>query len=195
MSEITVPTSDLVRLLDAVAYPNPDDVGPLGPAGPVIRWWDWVALNPQPLPPKWQWTEPWRKWGPHPEPWRSWGDRPDPRGWTMVAQATIGQAMESFEMAGIIVVGGDTERARESIQDSLTKFVDDICGTPPRKGPFPGPWGPVLDPERLHPSNLVIAGAQFHKAAESLGDHPLRGTMQDAAQRLFETGLSRLGER
>src|SRR5215212_2534122 len=53
----------LVRVLDAVLYPNPDDPGdpsspwgPYGPIGPVIggalRDLSWVLLNPQPLPPR-----------------------------------------------------------------------------------------------------------------------------------------------
>src|SRR5215210_1568499 len=53
----------LVRLLDALLYPNPDDPGdpssprgPYGPVGPVIsgllRDLSWVLLNPQPLPPR-----------------------------------------------------------------------------------------------------------------------------------------------
>ena len=53
----------LVRLLDAVLYPNPDDPGdpsspwgPYGPIGPVVsgllRDLSWVLLNPQPLPPR-----------------------------------------------------------------------------------------------------------------------------------------------
>ena len=59
---INVPRAALVRLLDAVLYPNPDDPGdprspwgPYGPIGPVIsgllRDLSWVLLNPQPLPP------------------------------------------------------------------------------------------------------------------------------------------------
>src|SRR5215204_2444332 len=60
---INVPRAALVRLLDAVLYPNPDDPGdpsspwgPYGPIGPVIsgalRDLSWVLLNPQPLPPR-----------------------------------------------------------------------------------------------------------------------------------------------
>src|SRR5215212_6636782 len=60
---ITVSRAALVRLLDAVLYPNPDDPGdpsspwgPYGPIGPVIsgllRDLSWVLLNPQPLPPR-----------------------------------------------------------------------------------------------------------------------------------------------
>src|SRR5215208_3480105 len=60
---INVTRAALVRLLDAVLYPNPDDPGdpsspwgPYGPIGPVIsgvlRDLSWVLLNPQPLPPR-----------------------------------------------------------------------------------------------------------------------------------------------
>jgi hypothetical protein len=60
---INVTKAALVKLLDAVLYPNPDDPGdpsspwgPYGPIGPVIsgalRDLSWVLLNPQPLPPR-----------------------------------------------------------------------------------------------------------------------------------------------
>jgi hypothetical protein len=60
---VNVPKAALVKLLDAVRYPNPDDPGdpsppwgPYGPIGPVIggalRDLSWVLLNPQPLPPR-----------------------------------------------------------------------------------------------------------------------------------------------
>src|SRR5215211_1795506 len=60
---INVTRAALVRVLDAVLYPNPDDPGdpsspwgPYGPIGPVISGLlfelSWVLLNPQPLPPR-----------------------------------------------------------------------------------------------------------------------------------------------
>src|SRR5829696_221629 len=60
---VKVTRAALVKLLDAVPYPNPDDPGdpsspwgPYGPIGPVIggvlRGLSWVLLNPQPLPPR-----------------------------------------------------------------------------------------------------------------------------------------------
>src|SRR5215208_4036258 len=64
MSEpVNVTRAALVKLLDAVLYPNPDDPGdpsppwgPYGPIGPilggVLRDLSWVLLNPQPLPPR-----------------------------------------------------------------------------------------------------------------------------------------------
>ena len=60
---VNVTRAALVKLLDAVRYPNPDDSadpsfpwGPYGPIGLVIggalRDLSWVLLNPQPLPPE-----------------------------------------------------------------------------------------------------------------------------------------------
>src|SRR5215204_1796415 len=60
---VNVTRAALVKLLDAVRYPNPDDSadpsspwGPYGPIGLVIggalRDLSWVLLNPQPLPPQ-----------------------------------------------------------------------------------------------------------------------------------------------
>ncbi len=60
---VNVTKAALVKLLDAVRYPNPDDSadrsfpwGPYGPIGPVVsgllRDLSWVLLNPQPLPPR-----------------------------------------------------------------------------------------------------------------------------------------------
>src|SRR5215218_8599801 len=60
---VNVAKAALVKLLDAVLYPNPDDPGdpsspwgPYGPIGPVIsgalRDLSWVLLNPQLLPPR-----------------------------------------------------------------------------------------------------------------------------------------------
>src|SRR5829696_8778932 len=60
---VNVTRAALVKLLDAVPYPNPDDPGdpsppwgPYGPIGPVIggvlRGLSRVLLNPQPLPPR-----------------------------------------------------------------------------------------------------------------------------------------------
>ena len=60
---VNVTKAALVKLLDAVLYPNPDDPGdpsppwgPYDPIGPVIsgllRDLSWILLNPQPLPPR-----------------------------------------------------------------------------------------------------------------------------------------------
>ena len=60
---VNITRAALVKLLDAVRYPNPDDPGdpssPWGPYGPIglviggaLRDLSWVLLNPQPLPPR-----------------------------------------------------------------------------------------------------------------------------------------------
>src|SRR5215207_10027162 len=61
---VNVTRAALVKLLDAVPYPNSDDPGdpsppwwgPYGPIGPIIGRvlgdLSWVLLNPQPLPPR-----------------------------------------------------------------------------------------------------------------------------------------------
>lgn len=80
-------------------------------------------------------------------------------------------------------------------RSDLQRFVDDFCGTPPR---WPLPWPPPrrrLDPKGLTPAQLLIAGARFQAAADHVGDNALQPELAAAADRLFETGLSRLGER
>ena len=184
MREITVSTAALVKLFDYL--PNPDDPEPVGPAGPVIRRLDWVLLNPQPLPPRELSAlrlirQLGGEWGPRPEPWL----------WSATIRAVISQHLDRLEMAGIIIVSGDTEQPVRVIGDSISALIDEMCGTPPHKGPFPGPWGPVLDSETLDPAVLIIAGIQFQKAADALENHPLHGALDQAAERLFGEGFNR----
>ncbi len=171
---------EVLDLLFILGFPNPDDSGPIGPAGPVI--------SPGPLfvrPIRERFGPSSEPWGPHPEPWRS----------IAVTRAAIDRSVDLLEMAGIIIVSGDIDRAVDAAGMALKRFVDDFCGTPPHHGPFPGPWGPVLDTETLHPVNLVLAGAQCLKASGALEGHPLQAAIDDAADRLLETGLSRLADR
>jgi hypothetical protein len=80
-------------------------------------------------------------------------------------------------------------------RSDLQRFVDDFCGTPPR---WPLPWPPArftLDPKGLTPAQLLAVGARFQAAADYVGDNALQPELAAAADRLFETGLSRLGER
>src|SRR5690349_1623853 len=64
--KLSISSTTLFALLNA--FPGPDDVGPWGPIGPVIRQFErgsWASLNPQPLPPNG------RHKGPTPEPWHT----------------------------------------------------------------------------------------------------------------------------
>ncbi len=186
-NQLTLSKVAFVEVLDAltaVEFQRSDDAGMLGPVGPVIVGGDLVSLNPQPLPPQ-EFLVTHLPWGPHPDPRRS----------IAVTRAVINKSLSLYEMAGIIIVRGDVDRAVEYAGATLRRFVDDFCETPPHKGPFPAPWGPVLDAETLHPVNLVLAGAQCLKAADALNDHPLQGAISAAADRLLDTGLGRLADR
>lgn len=185
MPDITISTSALVQLLDQ--YPNPDEVTPYGPAGPVVRRLDWVALNPQPLPPVESGLAALARVAN-----REWGAAADPQRWAVATRAMISAHLERFTLAGIIIVSGDTERPVAEIERSISSMIDEWCGTPPHRGPFPGPWGPVLDSELLHPANLVVAGVQFQKAADGLRDSPLRDVFERAAERLLSEGFGRM---
>lgn len=175
----TISNTAFARLITRGYYPNPEDSGPLGPAGPVIR--DrrrlLVAAGPQPEP-----------WGPSPEPWVI----------GIVTRAAISRAADQAQMAGITVVGGDAERAIDTIAAPLRDLVDDLCPlvrTRPPLPPRPWPWGTGLDvdADAIDPAALIVAGAQFQHAADSTdADHPLRQVFADSAQRLFEVGIERM---
>ena len=85
-----------------------------------------------------------------------------------------------------------SERALEAIRAHVGEFVDDYCGSGARRWPLPRPFPLGLDPARLAPWDLLAAGAQFQKAADSVADGPLKGDFAAAADRLLETGVRRL---
>lgn len=84
----------------------------------------------------------------------------------------------------------------------LGSFVDDLCGEPatwPVPLPLPGGarWWPdsCLPGGALRATDLLVAAAHLHHAADRLdGAHPVRADLAAAADRLFDTGLSRLAE-
>jgi hypothetical protein len=49
-----------------------------------------------------------------------------------------------------------------------------------------------LDPAELNPIDLLVAGAQFQKAADSVANSPLQADYSAAADRLLKTGMQRL---
>jgi hypothetical protein len=132
--------------------------------------WDWVALNPQPLPPRVLFS-------------------------TALVEEVIDRTLFMQEIAdsmkndgsdrGIIVVGG-----------IIDKFVDDLCPERP-KIPFPkkkGPWPPEPDPDpRWQALELLVIGHQFQKAAKGIGNERLRQTFNRAAEKIISTGISRMG--
>ncbi len=123
MSEtITLTKAALVRLLDELGYPSPDDPGPYGPIGPIIRRafrdLSWVLLNPQPLPPRAE---------PNPEPWRL----------ALLARGLIDRVVGQYQLAEILGAAEPAEKAVGTICSYLRDVIDDWCGTRPPKWPWP----------------------------------------------------------
>ncbi len=182
---ITLTKTALVSLLDDALYPNPDDPGPYGPIGPVIRAalgnLSRVLLNPQPLPPRSEPNpDPWR-FEPEPEPWRS----------AILARTVIDRVVAQYQFAETLAGAQQSERSLQAVRSQIQAFVDDYCGTRPPKWSWPWPWPPKVDSTRLRPIDLLVAGAQFQKAAAL--QNPLQADFSSAADQLFETGLKRLG--
>lgn len=127
---------------------------------------DEVALNPQPLPPRYAFL-------------------------TSLAQTLIGRAELMHEIAdatrrdgeerGIIIVGG-----------YVSRFVDDICGNDFRfKWPFPWPR-PNWFTTEVAGLDLVVIATQVDQAAKDTFNPDLRHNLADASTRLAEAGLSRM---
>ena len=96
------------------------------------------------------------------------------------------------ELAVVLAVDGG-KRAVDIIQRNVSELVDDWCGTRPHPRPYPWPWGPIIrGTDKLQPIELIVAGAQFQKAADALDSSVLREAFQEAANRLLKTGVSRL---
>jgi hypothetical protein len=125
-----------------------------------------VALNPQPLPPRFAFL-------------------------VAVAQAVTSRAELLQEIAdatrregeqhGIIIVSG-----------YISKFVDDFCGTGFRlKYPFPGPR-PHWFAHELDGIDLVVMATQFDQAAKEAFSPNLRQNLADASAKFVEAGLSKM---
>ena len=129
---------------------------------------DWVALNPQPYPPR---TKPQQKI------WRA----------ALIAQAVVNQALLQYRQ---VQLAADGEKGLNVIRAFISEFVDDFCGT--RPFPFPGPDPRYFGQEQVQPLGLLVIGAQFQKAADYVKDDGLSSIFTAAADQLFETGLERI---
>lgn len=127
---------------------------------------DEVALNPQPLPPRFTFL-------------------------MSTAQAVIDRAELLQEIAdatrregekrGIIIVSGYIDR-----------FVDDFCGTGFRlKYPFPKPR-PHWFTAELDGIDLVVMAMQFDQAAKEAYSPDLRRVLTDASSKFAKAGLSKI---
>jgi hypothetical protein len=125
-----------------------------------------VALNPQPLPPRFAFL-------------------------VAVARTVIGRAellqeiadatRRESEQQGIIIVSG-----------YLARFVDDICGNGFR---FKWPWRwprPNWFAKEVAGMDLVLIATQFDQAVRETANQELRQHLAHASARLAETGLSKM---
>ena len=164
---LTVTKASLVKLLDGVLYPNPDFPGdpttPWGPHGSV---------------------------GPLIQGLQQIFD--SGFGGLTVARAVIDHSVAQYRFAEVVGGGEHSEGTIETIRRHIREFVDDYCGTGPRRWPLPWPFPLGFDPAELNPIDLLIAGAQFQKAADSVAEGPLQADYSAAADRLLKTGLQRL---
>ena len=180
MPELSLSKQALIELLERASTdpcepygcdpwePPPGQKPPLGP-GDIDGL---LRLNPQPLPPKGHWRA------------------------ANAARTIIVQVLNLHEVSEALASDGG-ERAQVVINRKVSEFVDDWCGTPPRyPKPFPWPWGPLVrGTEELQPIELIVAGAQFQKAADALeGNAALQESFEGAADRFLQTGVSLLEE-
>jgi hypothetical protein len=177
MPELSLSKQALIKLLERA---SPDPCEPYGcdpweppnepPDPPPWEFPRWLRLNPQPLPPKGHWRA------------------------ANAARTIIAQVLNLHEVSEALASDGG-ERAMGMIQSKVSEFVDDWCGTDTRPKPFPWPWGPIVrGTEELQPIELIVAGAQFQKAADALEGNVLQESFEGAADRLLQTGVSRLEE-
>jgi hypothetical protein len=158
--------SEILRvLLVSILRQHPEIWDVIGGGHSLV---DEVALNPQPLPPRYAFL-------------------------ISVVQVVASRAELLQEMAGamsqpgsqqgIIVVGGYTAR-----------FADDWCGTGWRLGwPFPGPRPNWLS-EQLDAADLLVIATALDQAAKESHSADLRKNLTDASARFTETAMERMQE-
>ena len=125
-----------------------------------------VALNPQPLPPRFAFL-------------------------LSVAGAVVSRAELLQEIADATPREGE-QRGIIIVSGYIGRFVDDFCGTGFRlRYPFPGPR-PQWFAGNLDGTDLVVMATGFEQAAKEAFSPELRQSFADASTGLAEAGLRRL---
>lgn len=125
-----------------------------------------VALNPQPLPPRFAFLASLAQ--------------------TVISRAELLQEISDAtrregEQQGIIIVSG-----------YIARIVDDFCGTGFKfKWPFPWPR-PNWFANEFDGVDLVVLATQFDQAANETFNRKLRQNLVDASAKLAEAGLSKM---
>ena len=127
---------------------------------------DAVALNPQPLPPRFAFL-------------------------ISVAQTFIGRAEFLQETADIRTKEGE-HQGTINVGGYVSRFVDELCGNEFRlKYPFPGP-PPHWFTEELAGIDLVVIATQFEQSAKESYSPNLRQSLSDGSVKFVQAGLSKL---
>jgi hypothetical protein len=127
---------------------------------------DKVALNPQPLPPRFAFL-------------------------AAVAQAVIGRAELLQEVADAKSQQGE-QQGNTVVGGYIRRFGDDFCLTGFRlRWPFPGPR-PHWFASELDGFDLVVIATQFEQASKEAFGADLRHNLAGASARFVEAGLSRM---
>jgi hypothetical protein len=142
--------------------PNPDEGEPHGPGTPVVRG---TVLD----------RIAWVLLNPQPLPPKVAAAR--------LARTVINDAAREVQIAE---VAGRAEQGGKSAQSQIAEFVDEYCGTPPH--PRPPYWVTGIPT----PEELLASAAQFQMAADGLGKGALQTACAAAADKLFQTGATRL---
>jgi hypothetical protein len=125
-----------------------------------------VALNPQPLPPRYAFL-------------------------TAVAQAVVHRA-ELLQEITATAAEGESSRSIIIVGGYVSRFADDWCGNGFHiRWPFPGPPPPWFT-EELTGVDLVVLATHFDQAAKESYDRDLAGHFQNASSKFAESGLARL---
>ena len=187
---ITISRKALVSILSPFlgVYPDPNNPLPSSPWDPVIRkafnqiryqlgpqpepWITSVqnsllevALNPQPLPPRLAYT-------------------------TVLGQEIVNSITNLQDIADALP--DSQARVGEIASQRLQAFLDDYCGTPPRKSPFPVPRPGSDVIKGFSPLELVIIGTQFEAAATTLMNEGLQQALSTLGTKLIEQGAAQL---
>ncbi|HZS53340.1 MAG TPA: hypothetical protein VFA65_02980 [Bryobacteraceae bacterium] len=124
---------------------------------------DAVALNPQPLPPRWA-----------------------------VAIEFLRLAAERLLMIqeGADAINKGTDRSIIVVGDRISELVDFVCGNNFPRKILPRP-GPESDP-RLRGQDLVLMGAELLRYSKTIANETLTREFAAAGDKLIDTGLERL---
>ncbi|MEY2934985.1 MAG: hypothetical protein RL033_5734 [Pseudomonadota bacterium] len=169
----------IVGALTGTRSGREDDDHPLppGPWDPVIRValerttrrtsvLDEVALNPQPLPPRFAFLQ---------AAARTLSSRAE------LLQELADSTQRADERQGIIIVGG-----------YVSRFSDDWCGSSFRlRWPFPGPR-PRWFTAELDGTDLIVIASELEQAARESASPELGRALADGSSRFVEAGLSKL---